>query len=49
MASRSFVIEIKKSERKGHQSHRSGAGQHQDRRLKRQRTRQARDKKAIEG
>jgi len=45
---RSFTIKIKQNKRKGHQSHRSGAGQHQDRRTKRQRTRQAQSKKAIE-
>lgn len=32
---------------KGHQPHRSGAGQHQDRRTNRLRTRAAQNKKAI--
>jgi hypothetical protein len=33
---------------KGHRPHRSGAGKHLDKRTKRQRTREAAEKKAIE-
>jgi len=43
-----FTIKVEnKPARKGHQTHRSGAGQHQDRRTKRNRTRSAQKSKAI--
>lgn len=34
--------------KRGHQPHRSGSGQHQDKRKKRNRTRQAQQRKSIE-
>jgi len=40
-------IEIKEKKRKGHQTHRSGSGEHQDKRTKRLRTRSDQKRKAL--
>jgi hypothetical protein len=40
-------IEIKVKKRKGHQTHRSGSGEHQDKRTKRLRTRSDQKRKAL--
>jgi hypothetical protein len=40
-------ITIKTKKRKGHQSHRSGSGEHQDKRTKRARTRSGQKQRAI--
>jgi hypothetical protein len=42
-----LTIETPKNVSKGHQPHRSGAGRHKDRRLSRQRTRQAARRSAL--
>ena len=47
MTKRSFTITIKVKKRTGHTPRRSGAGVHEDRRTKRNRTRERRIQKAM--
>lgn len=47
MYKKKIRIKVKKSKRSGHTPHRSGSGIHQDRRLKRLKTRKNLENKAI--